>query len=744
MRPGAERRTPAAARNAVARGTSRPLAARPRARQPALEPERTRADNARMPFVPVGSVLLPAPAVFALLALIAVLPVPLLAVWRADVLARPADVERPAWFAWVTRVQVLLLASGLVTPAVTARLPVRPALLAMGIHSPLVASTVALLLSLAPVVVHFALAVAWSAGVERRLRGISPDVGERLARFAAGLGTFAPLVAGLVLSAIATTNGRPDLGVSLLLAGVLGLLFVASTRSLALGLVPQALTTGPLRERITELAARAGTAVHHVHVLGAESVRMANAFALRGGRVLLTDHLLSQLSRREVDAIVAHELAHLKESHPLQLQLALLGAGALAAPLLMLPIGPAAFVLPGIVGYAAFLFVSRRFEYVADRRAAEWTGDAAALVSGLVRLARINHYPVAWSRAREWTLTHPSTRRRAEALVAKGLLPAEQARALLAAPADDAERWPVSPASSERVFGTPARHAQSALASWALLVACALPAVLVIAAADAFAPALPRLVLLASASTIAFVAAWFTADVASLAGFRRWRRALAARLSPPEDALFVAVGPYDPGVVYENYADWDLGFLTLEPGWIRVRGEQCTFALPSDRVMGVLPEPGLPGWHPTPRVAVTWLDETGEPRTFVLRDADARSLREFPARTERLQKRLDAWKQTPGPGPREGAPPDATTVSGTPFSTLVAPPTLVPVALLLALLVSCVAPLAGLPLAPWSGAGALDAFVAGMLAVIALRVPVWHAGGRSVPAPRATSLDRAA
>lgn len=699
-----------------------------------------------MPGVPFGPFVLPVPAVFALLAWIAVLPVPLLALWRADVLRRPANVERPAWFAWVTRVQWLMLVSGLVTPVVTLQLPIRAALFALGVRSPLVASALALVVGLAPFVAHLALAVAVSGDVERRLRGVSLGVRERLARFAATVGLFGPLIAGLVLSAVALTSGNGPLAVGLLTAGVLGFLVLASTRSALLGMQPEALTSGPLRDRIGRIAAQAGVAVHHVHVLGAEDVRMANAFALEGGRVMLTDHLLTRLSRREVDAIVAHELAHLKEAHPKKLKFALLVAGALCVPLLMLPIGPVAFVLPGLVGYAAYLFVSRRFEFVADRLAAEWTGDAPALVSGLVRLAHLSHYPVAWSRVREWTLTHPSTRRRAEALVAAGRLDRAQAESLLVTPADDPERWIGNAPRTGPVFGTPERTARSAAASWTILAACTLPPTALLAACAAFFPDSPRPLLIAVGAALAFAGAWVAADVASVGGFPRWRRSLAARLAPPDEALFVGLAPHAPDVVYENYADWDLGFLTLEPGVLRVRGERTEFALARDRVTNVQVVPGLPGWQRTSRVAITWTGDDGAPRAFVLRDADARALREFPARAERLAARVRAWRDAAGPPDvrSEGAPPDAATVTGTPFATLVAPATLLPVAPLLALLAVCFASLAGLPLAPWAGPGAFDVFACALAAMIAMRVPAWRAAGRSTPAPHPAALDRAA
>src|SRR5207249_3056187 len=77
----------------------------------------------------------------------------------------------------------------------------------------------------------------------------------------------------------------------------------------------RALMTGVLRHRVFALAAKAGVSIKQILIQSAAKSQEANAAAVHGNVVLLTDYLLENLSEREVDAVVAHELVHLKLRH---------------------------------------------------------------------------------------------------------------------------------------------------------------------------------------------------------------------------------------------------------------------------------------------------------------------------------------------------------------------------------------------------------------------------------------------
>src|SRR5205823_4402949 len=111
-----------------------------------------------------------------------------------------------------------------------------------------------------------------------------------------------------------------------------------------------------------------------------------------GNRVILTDLLVHTLSTRELEAIVAHELAHLKRGDPRRLSIALiasaLGAGVIGAVLPFLPffkrwegvisgLSPVLAIL-GCFGF--FLFLRRRIEHATDKSGVTLTHDPEALI----------------------------------------------------------------------------------------------------------------------------------------------------------------------------------------------------------------------------------------------------------------------------------------------------------------------------------------------------------------------------
>jgi heat shock protein HtpX len=141
----------------------------------------------------------------------------------------------------------------------------------------------------------------------------------------------------------------------------------------------------------------------------------------RRGAVILDRSLLRLLSFEELEGILAHELAHMERRDTLVNTLALTGVRALTG-LVMLVLLPVVVFLSGIdraagwfagqpdqrLGLAAlfqqfvvlllggalslatlgYLAYSRRQEYAADRRAAEVTGQPAALARALAKIQR--------------------------------------------------------------------------------------------------------------------------------------------------------------------------------------------------------------------------------------------------------------------------------------------------------------------------------------------------------------------
>jgi hypothetical protein len=96
-------------------------------------------------------------------------------------------------------------------------------------------------------------------------------------------------------------------------------------------------------------------------------------------------------------------------------------------------------------------------------------------------------------------------------------------------------------------------------------------------------------------------------------GFSQWfaariRRQLAARLQPPEHALFVGIHP-GKGVRYtDSLSEWDFGFLTFGGDWLTYRGEATGFSIPRHNIASVEVVSGPPTWWRDHRVQIVLED----------------------------------------------------------------------------------------------------------------------------------------
>ena len=254
------------------------------------------------------------------------------------------------------------------------------------------------LLALAPFVLYVVVAVDSRA----RLAGV---IGLHAARrfqlrlFATGL---APFVAWIL---IAWAIGRSEfLRVNVEEVGVFAAFFAGALFAFFLVLLPwlvrnawdtRPLPPGPQRDALEVLARHADFRCRGLLLWGTGH-SMANAAVVGIGArhriVLLSDALLVQLPLRELMAVFAHEVAHVKRRHVL-IFLCTAMAVFLGADLLSAWIAPESELLGvGIVAavfalwYLAFGWLSRRFELEADLWSAELIGDPQAMISALERV----------------------------------------------------------------------------------------------------------------------------------------------------------------------------------------------------------------------------------------------------------------------------------------------------------------------------------------------------------------------
>jgi Zn-dependent protease with chaperone function len=469
----------------------------------------------------------------------------------------------------------------------------------------------------------------------------------------------------------------PRVGASFFLLGAIA--FVLALGRLLSGgdLAPHAVTMGELRDRVFELARQLGVELKQLYVMSGRRARLANAFAASGNRVVLTDYLLQKLERREVDAVVAHELAHLRHKHPRGLMLAILVPTvvlALAATLITSWLGfwqgeaphfwELLFVGSG-VGALAFLAVSRRFEKTADAEAVRLTGDPASLISALARLTRANLLPRSWSGRYGWLLTHPSLEERAREIASLGKLdPGELAGALAPSEVVEDERYavPEIDRAGERLFTTGFKTRLALRGSLTVMAWVALAPCLVASATSLLPPAARGWALLGALPLLAVSTVAVTGRVAA-AGYPALGRALGDRLAPRglTDWSFVGLAPDPRPRVYELMSDWDVGVLWLEPQRLVYLGDAVRFAIPREAILSQALVPGLPGWSPEQRILLRYRDgSTEEELTIKVGGASVAAGR---VSTAHLSRRLQSWIDEGGGAP---APPGSPAGLGMP------------------------------------------------------------------------------
>ena len=232
---------------------------------------------------------------------------------------------------------------------------------------------------------------------------------------------------------LATTAGSLDWLAGILLAAVL-FTWEAGFASVARRLMRAApVDDANLSARFARLAATC-----QLGSIGFEQIRIpggvvANAVALpslRGSSVVFTDTLLQRLTADEVEAICAHELAHLEYFDTPRLRrqrlvttVLILGCAATAplarlygSGLLLGSLLPYVWIAAVIVALALRGRTRQANETASDLRAVSLTGNPEALVSALTRLHAIARVPRRWDAELERRSTHPSLARRIQAI----------------------------------------------------------------------------------------------------------------------------------------------------------------------------------------------------------------------------------------------------------------------------------------------------------------------------------------
>jgi len=486
-----------------------------------------------------------------------------------------------------------------------------------------------------------------------------------------------------------------------------------------MGMQPQALTTGELRDTAFAMANRLGVKLQQIFVIPAGKGQMANAFARSGNTIAFTDYLLQRMSRREVDYILGHELSHLRLKHLQKLgwaYMASIGAGVFLFTSFRSFIPESPFVRYGLLFAISTLgpyFWSRRFEFAADAGAVEATGDAEAAISSLFKLASLNMHPLNWSKWGEKWLTHPSTLRRAEAIARKAAIPLERLPEIAqrAVEADAHYTIPASAIAGNKILSTTKKTGNAIQALVAMLGA-------IILTPTAFALLVKYMHFGGSVQRLIYVAGFAAALAAYLAICNflpaRKLRGLASQLKAKAQTEGVQVDAWNgvmvglaPGPVprtYEGHPQWDLGFLFFRSDRICYWGEETHFALRRDQVISIKLGPSTPNLLGLHRVYIAWRDlERSTCGVLSLGCATPDTMLALRAHTRDLLARLVQWHTTvssakPLPAPLDSLfAPQFGSVTGISPLTVAKREKIVKQMYLFGLLAAAVAVVAGLP-----------------------------------------------
>ena len=200
------------------------------------------------------------------------------------------------------------------------------------------------------------------------------------------------------------------------------------------------ITDAAIRARFDRLVATAGLAAPHFEFVDLKGGSVVNAFALPSlGRaaVVFSGPLLQRLDADEIDAICAHELAHLEYYNVPRLRQrrlvsrSLVVGGAVITPLLQPLLPSLAWIAcamwpPVVLVVIAWLVQGRqKHETASDLRAVALTGNPEALVRALVKLHAIARVPRRWDADLERHMSHPSLKQRIQDIrAAAGMPPA--------------------------------------------------------------------------------------------------------------------------------------------------------------------------------------------------------------------------------------------------------------------------------------------------------------------------------
>jgi heat shock protein HtpX len=401
------------------------------------------------------------------------------------------------------------------------------------------------------------------------------------------------------------------------------------------------LTDGELKERVSALAARAGCPQVKLYISFSTRSQIANAFALPGRSIFLTAPLVQSLNKREVDAVAAHELSHVRRSNQgawSALCIAMLLCETPAKELIyLLPGGLLAGMIVPIAIFFAAMLGTRKREFAADANAAALTGDPRAMISSLARIARNNNHPLDMNAVVEWFSSHPSSRKRIQALAAMARLEAADVESLCR---NDQPGEPYE-IPAEQVSGdlfTPAwQNTNRGIYSWALFLGCSGAGLLVACLLNKFAGF--GIVTILGGIVVGCALTKGAEATAMWRSYARLGRRLKEKLGV--GGRLVGLAMDSEARVYNSFRFSDAGLLRFQDGRLCYKSEHITIAINPADVLEVGMVAAAPSNWFRRQPMVRFRDpQSGQAHAFIVHTLD------WFATQRRLFRIIERWRAT--------------------------------------------------------------------------------------------------
>jgi len=215
----------------------------------------------------------------------------------------------------------------------------------------------------------------------------------------------------------------------------------------AAGFKPRAVKSGELFKRSFAMAKTNGVPLRGVFVIPTGRGRLVDAYSWVN-RIGMADVCVHWTHGSQLDFLIGHELAHLRQRHGMKQQLLDI-AFYLGFALLAIIVPNSSLAWSVLFKFSAIFipvlassFFSRRFEFEADRVSVAFTRDSAAAMRALVNLYRRAEIPDICNGFEELFQTHPGLWRRIEAIARVGQVSASTVAELRTQLSDQASDLP--------------------------------------------------------------------------------------------------------------------------------------------------------------------------------------------------------------------------------------------------------------------------------------------------------------